>query len=74
MSPLTCAITRLWMPANTRTIGDGRPYLVDVSHFASEWLWLGDAATALESELGVDTYVSTLNTDPWTARFDAPEE
>ena len=56
------------------TIGDGRPYLVDVSHFASEWLWLGDVATALGSELGVDTYVSTLNTDPWTARFDAPEE
>ena len=55
-------------------LGDGRPYLVDVSHFASEWLWLADAATALAADLGVDTYVSTLNTDPWTARFDAPEE
>ncbi|MGC4174897.1 Nif3-like dinuclear metal center hexameric protein [Demequina sp.] len=52
-------------------LGDGRPYLVDVSHFASEWLWLADAAAYLADELGVDTFVSTVNTDPWTARFDA---
>lgn len=55
-------------------LGDGRPYLVDVSHFASEWLWLADAAAHLEAQLGVATHVSTLTTDPWTARFDAPEE
>ena len=55
-------------------LGDGRPFLVDVSHFASEWLWLTEAAAHLESELGVATHVSTLTTDPWTARFDAPEE
>jgi hypothetical protein len=55
-------------------LGDGRPFLVDVSHFASEWAWLTDAAAFLAAELGVEATVSTLNTDPWTARFDAREE
>lgn len=55
-------------------LGDGRPYLVEVSHFASEWAWLPPLAEAMHRELGVDTYVSTLTTDPWTARFSAPEE
>jgi dinuclear metal center YbgI/SA1388 family protein len=53
-------------------LGNGRPYLVDVSHFASEWLWLADAARHLSDAIGVDTVVSTLTTDPWTARVDAP--
>ena len=53
-------------------LGDGRPFLVDVSHFASEWLWLGEAAAHLREELSIETHVSTLTTDPWTARFDAP--
>jgi len=53
-------------------LGDGRPFLVDVSHFASEWLWLDDAANHLHAELSIETHVSTLTTDPWTARFDAP--
>ncbi len=49
---------------------DGRPYLVDVSHFASEWLWLPAAAAALDNVLKdqghtVDIRVSTINTDPW---------
>lgn len=48
---------------------DGRPALVDVSHYASEWLWLAAAAERLAAEAGVDTRVSTLNTDPWTGRF-----
>ena len=30
---------------------NGRPYLVDVSHFASEWLWLPAAAEALGNVL-----------------------
>jgi putative NIF3 family GTP cyclohydrolase 1 type 2 len=55
-------------------LGDGRPFLVDVSHFASEWAWLADAADYLSRELGVATFVSTLNTDPWTARVGAQEE
>ncbi|GAB4100263.1 Nif3-like dinuclear metal center hexameric protein [Sinomonas halotolerans] len=49
---------------------DGRPYLVDVSHFASEWLWLPAAASALDNVLrdqghGIDIRVSAVNTDPW---------
>lgn len=49
---------------------DGRPYLVDVSHFASEWLWLPAAANALDNVLtdqghSLDIRVSTINTDPW---------
>ncbi|TLM70559.1 Nif3-like dinuclear metal center hexameric protein [Pseudarthrobacter sp. NamB4] len=49
---------------------NGRPYLVDVSHFASEWLWLPAAAAALGNVLGdqghdVEVRVSTTNSDPW---------
>ncbi|QCU78317.1 Nif3-like dinuclear metal center hexameric protein [Citricoccus sp. SGAir0253] len=48
----------------------GRPYLVEVSHFGSEWLWLPAAAEALDSlltdrGLAVEIAVSGLNTDPW---------
>lgn len=49
---------------------DDRPYLIDVSHFASEWLWLPAAAEALGNVLGdqghdVEIRVSTTNSDPW---------
>ncbi|MEV4902314.1 Nif3-like dinuclear metal center hexameric protein [Citricoccus sp. NPDC055426] len=48
----------------------GRPYLVEVSHFGSEWLWLPAAAEALdtllsESGFDVEIAVSGQNTDPW---------
>lgn len=48
----------------------GGPALIDCSHFASEWLWMDGAALLLtqklaERGLGIDTYVSSLNTDPW---------
>jgi dinuclear metal center YbgI/SA1388 family protein len=48
----------------------GRPYLVDVSHFASEWLWLGAAAGVLHRALEdqgyqVEIAVSGVNSDPW---------
>ncbi len=48
----------------------GRPFLIDVSHFGSEWLWLTPAAAALQNVLldqgyEVEMRVSTLNTDPW---------
>ncbi|MDO5634135.1 MAG: Nif3-like dinuclear metal center hexameric protein [Micrococcus sp.] len=51
-------------------LGDGRPYLVDVSHFASEWLWLPAAAQALENLLADRGFSTTLAvsgivTDPW---------
>ena len=49
---------------------DGRPYLIDVSHFGSEWLWLTPRPTALENVLAdqgydVEMRVSGTNTDPW---------
>lgn len=49
---------------------NGRPYLIDVSHFASEWLWLPVAAEALGNVLtdqgyDVEIRVSTTNSDPW---------
>ncbi len=43
------------------------PALVDVSHWASEWLWLDVAAAQLRESLpGVEVTVSELRTDPWT--------
>jgi dinuclear metal center YbgI/SA1388 family protein len=47
-----------------------RPYLIDVSHFASEWLWLPAAAAALGNVLtdqghDIEIRVSTTNSDPW---------
>jgi dinuclear metal center YbgI/SA1388 family protein len=51
--------------AETARIGRG-PALVDVSHWASEWLWLDVAAEQLRAELpGVEIGVSELRTDPW---------
>ncbi|RFA09479.1 Nif3-like dinuclear metal center hexameric protein [Subtercola boreus] len=47
------------------TLGTG-PALIDVSHWASEWLWLDVAAAQLRSALpGVTVTVSDLRTDPW---------
>jgi dinuclear metal center YbgI/SA1388 family protein len=44
----------------------GGPALIDVSHWASEWLWLESAATELREALpGVTVSVSELRTDPW---------
>lgn len=48
----------------------GTPALIDCSHFASEWLWMDGAAELLKGTLReqgfeIQTYVSTLNTDPW---------
>jgi len=46
-------------------ITDG-PALIDVSHWASEWLWLETAAEQLRHVLpGVDIVVSDARTDPW---------
>ncbi len=44
----------------------GGPALVNVSHWASEWLWLEQAAGELRSVLPeVEFVVSELRTDPW---------
>jgi dinuclear metal center YbgI/SA1388 family protein len=45
---------------------NGGPALIDVSHWASEWLWLDTAAAELREALpGVAVTVSELRTDPW---------
>ena len=44
----------------------GGPALIDVSHWASEWLWLEQAAGELRAALpDVTVTVSDLRTDPW---------
>lgn len=44
----------------------GGPALIDVSHWASEWVWLDVAARELRAALpGVEVSVSDLRTDPW---------
>jgi dinuclear metal center YbgI/SA1388 family protein len=44
----------------------GGPALIDVSHWASEWLWLDVAARSLRERLpGLDIVVSEIRTDPW---------
>lgn len=50
--------------------GQAGPFLIDVSHFGSEWLWLTPAADALGNVLAdhgftTDIRVSGVNTDPW---------
>jgi len=48
----------------------GTPALVDVSHWASEALWLEAAAEALRPRLpGVRVDVSAARTDPWDFRI-----
>ena len=44
----------------------GGPALIDVSHWASEWLWLDTAAEELRIALpGISVTVSDVRTDPW---------
>ncbi len=44
----------------------GGPALIDVSHWASEWLWLETAAAQLKEQFHQLTFtVSELRTDPW---------
>ncbi|GAB3798177.1 Nif3-like dinuclear metal center hexameric protein [Humibacter antri] len=44
----------------------GGPALIDVSHWAAEWLWLDVAARQLRDALPtLDVVVSELRTDPW---------
>ena len=47
-------------------LSGGTPALIDVSHWASEWLWLEPAAEQLRVLLpGVRITCSSLRTDPW---------
>lgn len=46
---------------------DGRPHLVDVAHWASEWPWLQRCADLLRDRFpGLEAEVSSRRTDPWT--------
>jgi dinuclear metal center YbgI/SA1388 family protein len=52
--------------AREQAIHGGGPALLDVSHWASEWLWLDTAAEQLRAALpGITVEVSELRTDPW---------
>ena len=55
-------------PAIEHLAHPGRPALVDVGHWASEWPWCEQAAAILRDVLGgtVDVTVSNRRTDPWT--------
>lgn len=47
--------------------GHPRPALIDLSHWASEWLWLPKAARVFGAHFPDVTFrVSTVKTDPWT--------
>ncbi len=61
-------------PATEASAYDEGPALIDVAHWASEWPWLADAeqlVTAGLAEQGftIDSTVSTICTDAWTARY-----
>jgi len=53
----------------------GGPALVDVAHWSAEWTWLPVVARRLVEALGdtVETRVSTIRTDPWTAHHSGEE-
>ncbi|MGN6599345.1 MAG: Nif3-like dinuclear metal center hexameric protein [Actinomycetes bacterium] len=59
----------------SEALAHGGPALLDAGHFATEWPWLPVAAAQIEAEVrtlgdtvgAVETRVSTVCTDPWTA-------
>jgi putative NIF3 family GTP cyclohydrolase 1 type 2 len=52
--------------AREQALVSGGPALIDVSHWASEWLWLDVAAQQLQAQFpDIDVEVSDLRTDPW---------
>ncbi|QAY74094.1 Nif3-like dinuclear metal center hexameric protein [Agromyces protaetiae] len=52
--------------AREQALLGGGPALLDVSHWASEWLWLDRAAAELRAaHPELDVLVSELRTDPW---------
>lgn len=52
-------------------VDEGGPALLDVAHWAAEWTWLPVVEARLVAAVGdtLETRVSTVNTDPWTARI-----
>lgn len=58
-----------------QSVVTGGPALIDVSHWASESLWLMGAAERLAARLpGVEVRVSKTRTDPWTFSAGAAAE
>jgi dinuclear metal center YbgI/SA1388 family protein len=58
----------------SEAVAAGRPWLVDVAHWAGEWPWLLGARERLLAGLDargltVDARVSTTSTDPWSIRL-----
>ena len=52
--------------AREQALISGGPALIDVSHWAAEWLWLDTAAAEFGAELpNIDIVVSDIRTDPW---------
>ena len=46
---------------------EGGPALMDISHWAAEWVWLESAKAQLDKlNSQVEFVVSEINTDPWT--------
>lgn len=44
----------------------GRPALIDISHWAAEWVWLDGLAKSLSEDFtDVEFVVSEIRTDPW---------
>ncbi|WP_339391703.1 Nif3-like dinuclear metal center hexameric protein [Brevibacterium metallidurans] len=59
---------------DTANRGQARPQLIDVSHWASESVWLAAARDALDAAfaargLSVALQSSAVNTDPWVERY-----
>ncbi len=50
----------------------GGPALLDAAHWATERPWLDDLAAYLRATSGVETYVSDLDTDPWSVHAASP--
>jgi putative NIF3 family GTP cyclohydrolase 1 type 2 len=55
-------------------LAEGGPALLDAAHWATERPWLDALAAQLRTDLGVETAVSDLHTDPWTLHADVPKE
>lgn len=62
----------------SEAIEEGPPYLIDATHWSSEWPWLPVAAARLAADaaehgLELIARVSTQVTDPWTLRLPGRE-
>jgi dinuclear metal center YbgI/SA1388 family protein len=53
-------------------LAEGGPALLDAAHWATERPWLDELATYLRARVPVATYVSDLDTDPWTVQAGSP--